>query len=686
MKQHTIFNKKPLLVFNQWQNAGYAIFSSLKQLIKIGALSVVYLLYANANSATAQTPDSILIMQGGELESIDILEDEMPDVHSGISKVVINLTRSDVERAPVGSVDALLENVAGVDIRSRGSNGMQADVSVRGGSFDQVLVLLNGMNVSDPQTGHNNLNLPIDLSSVSRIEILKGPGAWKYGPGAFSGAINFITPNGSSNASEINLSAGSFKYFSTYVTSGFDLGTSKHFISLNYKRGDGHTLNTDFENHNVYYQGRVALPAGYVQLQGGLSDKAFGANSFYSAKYPNQYEELQSYFLSAAALLKFKKLKLEPSGYYRRGNDRFLLFRNNPALYSNYHTSSVVGLNFTGVYNLSSAFINFGGIVRNESIYSNNLGLETQYPKYSPVNDTVLLHLSDSRTNYSLFVSYKQYLNNLQYSVSVNMLANSLHRHTLFLLPGVDLTYRLHGKHAVYATLNQSMRMPTFTDLYYHGPNNEGNNLLLPEQSKGIEIGYKYPGVLVQMNTAAFFSRGYNMIDWVRESVNDKWRTVNFTELDTRGFEMNLNFDAGKVDGLNRFLHKVALNYTYLNSQKQPAHLQSNYALNYLKNRVDVNVDTKIVKNLYASWHVAYQDRAGQYEKFVDGKSYGMVEYTPFILANAKIMWQKQSWNVYTIIENIFNTQYYDIGNIVQPGLWCKIGVRKKINHNKERN
>ena len=118
---------------------------------------------------------------------------EKANLHPGLSRVVTVIDQQEIQKMPVKSIDELLDNVAGIDVRQRGVNGVQADISIRGGSFDQILILLNGINITDSQTGHYNLDIPLELSDVSRIEILQGSAARVLGPNAFSGVINIVT-------------------------------------------------------------------------------------------------------------------------------------------------------------------------------------------------------------------------------------------------------------------------------------------------------------------------------------------------------------------------------------------------------------------------------------------------------------------------------------------------------------
>ena len=131
------------------------------------------------------------------------------------------IPREEIEYAPVTSIQELLEYVAGVDVRQRGAEGVQADISIRGGTFDQTLILLNGVNITDPQTGHHNLNLPVSINQIERIEILEGPAARVYGPNAFSGAINIVTRQPDKTSWKLAIEGGSFGYFDVQGAGSF---------------------------------------------------------------------------------------------------------------------------------------------------------------------------------------------------------------------------------------------------------------------------------------------------------------------------------------------------------------------------------------------------------------------------------------------------------------------------------
>src|SRR5690606_17612932 len=90
---------------------------------------------------------------------------------------VMVIHAAQLQHTPVISVADALHYYADIDVRQRGANGVQADAGIRGSTFDQVLILINGIKISDMQTGHHSMNLPIDMDNVERIEILKGPAA-----------------------------------------------------------------------------------------------------------------------------------------------------------------------------------------------------------------------------------------------------------------------------------------------------------------------------------------------------------------------------------------------------------------------------------------------------------------------------------------------------------------------------
>ena len=231
-------------------------------------------------------------------------------------KIVENIeviTKKDIENAPAQSIADLLQQFSGLDIRRRGTNGSQADISLRGGTYEQVLLLINGIPMNDTQTGHNSLTIPVDLSAVERIEVIKGPAGRRFGQNAYAGAINIITKTSSENKVKLSLEAGDFNTYSFGVNSTFGNDKIQNLLQANYLKSDGYRYNTDVSNKNVFYQGKLPIQNGNVNLQAGFIEKKFGANGFYGQN-PEQYEEVQASIVSMGYQQAFNNLSTPTFG------------------------------------------------------------------------------------------------------------------------------------------------------------------------------------------------------------------------------------------------------------------------------------------------------------------------------------------------------------------------------------
>ena len=163
-------NARNVLIFSRWRRKNYSAFQTLKKEVIISVLAVSYLISV-PNKSLASIPDTIEIKQQYDLDEIEVSAQRAPVLYSQVARVVSVIPREEIEYAPVSSIQDLLEYIAGVDVRQRGAEGVQADISIRGGTFDQTLILLNGVNITDPQTGHHNLNLPVILNQIERIRL-----------------------------------------------------------------------------------------------------------------------------------------------------------------------------------------------------------------------------------------------------------------------------------------------------------------------------------------------------------------------------------------------------------------------------------------------------------------------------------------------------------------------------------
>ncbi|MFH2094283.1 MAG: TonB-dependent receptor plug domain-containing protein, partial [Bacteroidota bacterium] len=288
-------------------------------------LTGIFILFIQTQ-AGAQTKDTL------KLGEVEIVSSRVPTLYSESARVITVIEKDEIEQAPVQSVQELLEYVLNVDVRQYGNHGVLADVSVRGGSFDQTLILLNGVKVSDPQTGHHSMNLPIELENVQRIEILEGPGSRVYGANAFSGAINIITGSDKERCITTSMTGGEHLLYNTSVDATYNIDRMDNYLSVSRKGSSGYIDNTDFKIGNIFYQTAFRSEVGDIKFQTGYNQKAFGAHNFYQGPWPNQFEKTKTTFANVR-FISGKKVKFNQNIYWRRHQDHYVFFRENPMAY-----------------------------------------------------------------------------------------------------------------------------------------------------------------------------------------------------------------------------------------------------------------------------------------------------------------------------------------------------------------
>jgi iron complex outermembrane receptor protein len=611
------------------------------------------------------------------LKEVVVSAQRAPVTYSNVARVVHVIPRSEIANAPVVSLNELLDYVPGVDIRQRGNNGIQADVSIQGGSFDQSLILLNGINISDPQTGHYNMNLPLDLEGISRIEVLTGAASRVFGANAFSGAVNIITNPTEKNLIRISTLAGDYGLYR--LGAAVQFSKKSFYNQLNYSRGasDGYTHNTDYKTQSLFYQGGFRKANNFINFQAGMNSKDYGANSFYSSVYPDQYEENSTYLAGINASFG-DRFKIKPTVYWRRNYDHYVLIRNNPAIYENYHFTDVYGANLNSEYKWNAGITTLGLEFRNESIYSTRLGKPTS-DSIKVKGESFYYNRYASRYNYSVFLEHTLIFN--RYTVSGGLMLN---HHSdldkeLVVYPGIDVAYKASDATKIYATYNKSLRLPTYTDLYYTGKQNRDNPDLKPEEAHHFETGLKYASGGLYGNISAFYRHGINIIDLI-EQPDKMWQPQNMTSLNTQGVEVSANISFRELLGYETLLERAAVSYNYTTIDKDAGSHVSGYVLDNLKHKLSISVNLTIYKKVSANWDLTYQDRNGNYGKYdIVTKTSTETEYKPFWLMDGRITWKPGIFMLYAEVSNLFDKEYYDFGNIDQPGRWFKVGASVNI-------
>lgn len=578
-----------------------------------------------------------------DIETIEIQGKLISIPYKIANQNITVITREEIENSPATSIDEILQQIPGMDIRRRGANGVQSDLGFRGSSFEQVLLLLNGIRMNDSQTGHNSMNLPIDLDDVERIEVIKGPGARRFGQNAFAGVINVITKTHIGKKVKISAEAGDYESYGFGLNA--QLGNEKFSNSLqaNSNSSQGYMYNTDYEIRNVFYQNKLNIKEGDIRLQAGFSEKKFGANGFYSSpKATEQYEETQASVVSIAHQQTFGNLKLQSNIYWRRGQDMYLFNREKPEIYRNMHIGNNVGGEVNSSYQWGLGTTGVGLELRKEFLASNNLGDRNRF-----VSQVFFEHhfsLLDKKLNISPGISWANY------SKEGN-----------FFYPGLDVGYNFNLNNKIYGNISKVSRVPTFTDLYYVSKTEQGNPDLQPENAVSAEVGYQFQNKGILAKISGFLRNSDNSIDWIKKTLDDPiWYAQNVGKIETKGIEVELN---------HRIFNwlKYTAGYTYLENKFTASdEFVSRYVLDNLKHQIIAKLETKLVKNFTAELVYRYNER---------------VNLGSYNLLDGKLNFVKKDFSMYILINNITNTSYTETFGVQMPKRWFHVGFSYNIQY-----
>lgn len=672
MKQKN-FKQKQAFRFRRFARKNYAVFNSLHKVINTGVIAGCMLAFAAVTGTSAQNRISVIrdSIPEQELEELVVAGSKAELTMNQTAKLVTVITGDEIARQPVESVSDLLKTIVGLDVRQRGPNGVLSGVAVRGGTFEQTAILLNGANLTNPQTGHYNLDLPVNLSDIERIEIIQGPASLLYGAGAFSGGINIVTKKNSDTGLFFEAKGGMYNLFEANAREAVKAGNSSHSLSSGYASSEGYIRNSDYQIINALWQSNFSLnDNAYLDFQWGINDKKYGANTFFSPAYPDQYDETRSLFAAVKASTG-TKLKATPQLYWNRHFDHYQLIKNQPTG-ENFHRTDVLGFNLNVQYRWKAGITNFGGEIRNEGIISSNLGKDSLFNRKPYL-------LTDNRTNLSAFLEHSFVFE--QFTLNLGLLANY---NTAFtddagLYPSVNAACWLTPNWKIFASWNNATRMPTFTDLYYKGRTHKGNSDVRPEKSVSLELGLKYVHPALSASANGFYMKGVNLIDWVKHHPDSLWESRNLTDLDKSGFETNFTLDIAKIFPKMSGA-RLRLGYMFMRQTKEASGLISNYVMDYLKHKFTAGLSHPVYKNLSADWQFRLQDRAGSYTKYENSQTAGAeTPYKPFSILDVKFNWKIDKANLFLNINNLFDIHYFDLGNVPQPGIWITGGVQYKL-------
>lgn len=613
--------------------------------------------YACVMSALASVADSSAIpdeVKQLHLQEVQVIS-RQTEIHSQAYRLVTEISREAIAALPATTVADLLETLPGLDIRSRGVSGAQADVSMRGGTFDQVMILLNGVSVSDAQTGHYAMNIPIPLSAIERIEVLEGAAASLVGGNALCGAINIVTRRANKDTYHISMQMGMNRYAKAEMTGGWRRNEWRVLASADYSHSNGYYApaptekestalnNSDFNGANIYLN---ATWRG-LELQAGAQYKDAGAGMFYGFGSQDQFDATRTAFGSARYEHHWGRWSLDAMAAYRANHDRYEWHRGQP---SNRHLTQNATATLRAHYASSIGKTTVGIEGRNENIHSTNFG-------------------DHNRVNISYFAQQTFHVQHLSASLTAGGMYNTSFDHHWTV--GADIGYAFDCGVSLYANANRSLRLPTFTDLYYNAGNQLGNPNLHPEKAWTASLGAAYQRSFDKAGTLAFNAElyhrwGRDIIDWVyvAEDTKRPYHAQNQQQVNTLGVECSIQYR------LNKWLRNIQLTYAFTNLDINLQETNSRY-LDYLRHKVVLQLEHGIYAGLGASWTFSYRDRVGQFNN-ADGT---VSDFRPVILLDGKVYYDWTRWRFAVSCTNMTNRHYYDYGGVLQPGAWAKLSV-----------
>ncbi|HUP05426.1 MAG TPA: TonB-dependent receptor [Bryobacteraceae bacterium] len=547
--------------------------------------------------------------------------------------VTVSLARE--QELLLKSIVDLLELDPSIDLQERAPDGVQTDLSIRGSNFGQTLVLLNGERLNDAQSGHHDMDIPVPLAAISRVETLQGAGSTLYGSDAVAGAINVITEPPEGLDARIRTAFGNYGSNQQSVSLADTLGSVSEQIVASRDFSEGFMPDRDYRNlqfsSSTHYDSR--LGAGDLTL--AYMDHPFGANQFYGDF--DSWENTKTWL--AAWRQKLGK-KTSVSFAYRRHSDDFVLFRENPSIYANHHSDE----SFQGAVRrtetlASYATLNYGVEALSESIISNNLGIH-QRARGAAYGSLDLRALR-------------------RFSLSIAAREEIYRYFSAEFCPTVSGGVWLSSKWKLRASASRAFRVPSYTDLYYEDPANLGNPNLRPERSWTYEAGAVWnPIARVRVDLGVFERRERDDIDYFRTNPDALWMALNIDNLNFSGVEGSVRWTPVRSQTID-------FSYTGLRATEDTVPIgQTKYTFQYPKQTGIVAWEAGFANGVMFRTRLAVRDRYG---------------VGPYALLDASAAYSRGRFRPFVELTNITGTSYQEVQGVDMPGITAMGGVELSL-------
>ncbi len=473
---------------------------------------------------------------------------------------------------------------------------------------------------------------------------MKGQGSRIFGPNAFGGAINIITKKGEEQQISLSALGGEHNLYELAFNTSYPFSVLGNNLSFSKKKSDGYRHNTDFDITNFSLSQSISFGNQVTNLFFGYVDKKFGANSFYSNLFPDQWEHTTTKIFTASSDIEIASLFLSPKFYWRRNDDDYRLDNTRPDWYRNIHKTYSYGAELQSTINTSIGDVSISTEIANEEIRSSNLGSHQRTK--GGVSGELNFYPVDK-----LFISTGFYIYNYS-SIGWKY------------WPGIDAAYQINDDLKIIASIGKAFRIPTFTELYYVSPANVGNPDLKHEEVINYELGFSYSQPSFETSVNVFLKDGKNIIDWARLATQEPWKVENVTNLETAGTEIGFNFYPDKIF-IAQPITKIGLQYTYLSSNRQTGSYQSKYLLDHLKHQLLISIFHQLPFGLQQNWILRYEKREN---------------FNSHFITDTQVTTQIKNFKFFLRVNNLFNITYFDIPGIPMPGRWVSAGFEFNFN------
>lgn len=522
------------------------------------------------------------------------------------------------------SLADVLRQDPSIDLEARAPDGVQNDISIRGSSYAQTLVLLNGMRLDDAQSGHHNMDIPVPLDAVSRVEVLEGSGSTMYGSDAVGGAINVITEPPETTELLLRTAVGNFGINEQQGALSGVFGALTEQLSFSRDFSTGFIPDRDYRNLQLASTTHFASAWGATDLTMAYMDHPFGADQFYG-DYPS-WEDTKTWFLGVQQAI---GKKTTASFAYRRHSDLFVLIRDDPSVYTNHHKDESYQADVRRNENPATNIeLHYGVEALHESIVSNNLGdhSRSRAAAYAALDLRALKH----------------------FSLSLAAREEVYRVFSAEFCPTIAGGYWLSPHLKLRASVSRAFRVPSYTELYYEDPANIGNPNLRPERAWNYEGGLDWSvSARWHADLTVFERRERDDIDYYRASPADLWQAVNIDALNFTGVSSGVRFAISNAQSLD-------FRYSWLQGNENTIPIgETKYTFYYPVNSGVVAWQASLPSHFMLRTHLGVLDRRAE---------------GTYALLDADVAYTRGIVHPFLRLSNLANMSYEEVQSVVMPG------------------